>query len=312
MSRPSRPTVLHWAAVIVSATGLLCAASTAQARPSSSASPSAVAATAASVSTAGINVNSPSDTGASDLSDLGSAGWAVQSSAIATQSGAQISTPGFSTSTWLPVTNDDAGAPGTEIEALAQNGLCPGDIALQPVNQGTSGSSSSSSVPSLTIASPQVWWPYQMGAQPLYTLATSVSQNGTVLNSTSETFGIRNVTSYLTSGTSKGAPNGARAFKINGVPIVIRGGGFSPNTSSSTVAFLLRADVRRGTSSGQELSGDNELQSSIWQDNDITLFPGESQTLTVTYDSSDLQGATPVISVSGWNVPKIDIAAPVP
>jgi exo-1,4-beta-D-glucosaminidase len=79
------------------------------------------------------------------------------------------------------------------------------------------------------------------------------------------------------------------------------------NTSSSTVAFLLRADVRRGTASGQELSGDNELQSSIWQGNDITLFPGESQTLTVTWNSADLQGATPVVSLSGWNVPKIDI-----
>lgn len=45
--------------------------------------------------------------------------------------------------------------------------------------------------------------------------------------------------------------------------------------------------------------------------NDITLFPGESQTITVTYDSADLQGATPVISLSGWNLPKIDIAAPV-
>lgn len=64
-----------------------------------------------------------------------------------------------------------------------------------------------------------------------------------------------------------------------------------------------------GTASGQELPGDNELQSSIWRGNDITLFPGESQTLTVTYDSADLQGATPVISVSGWNVPRIDIAA---
>ncbi len=84
------------------------------------------------------------------------------------------------------------------------------------------------------------------------------------------------------------------------------------DTSASAVSFLLRADVRRGTASGQELSGDNELQSSIWRGNDITLFPGESQTLTVTYDSADLQGATPVISVSGWNVPKIDIAAPAP
>src|SRR5262249_25078676 len=42
------------------------------------------------------------------------------------------------------------------------------------------------------------------------------------------------------------------------------------NTSSSTVAFLLRTDIRRGTAGGQELSGDNELQSSIWQNNDIT------------------------------------------
>ncbi len=81
------------------------------------------------------------------------------------------------------------------------------------------------------------------------------------------------------------------------------------NTSASTVAFLLRADVRRGTASGQELAGDNELQSSIWQANDVTLFPGESQTLTVTWNSGDLQGATAVVSVSGWNVPKIDILA---
>jgi exo-1,4-beta-D-glucosaminidase len=84
------------------------------------------------------------------------------------------------------------------------------------------------------------------------------------------------------------------------------------NTSSSAVGFLLRADVRRGTAGGQELPGDNELQSSIWQGNDITLFPGESQTLTVTYNSADLQGATPVVSVSGWNAPEADIAAPVP
>jgi exo-1,4-beta-D-glucosaminidase len=84
------------------------------------------------------------------------------------------------------------------------------------------------------------------------------------------------------------------------------------NTSSSTVSFLLRADVRRGTSTGQELAGDNELQSSLWQNNDITLFPGETQTLTATYTSADLQGATPVVSVSGWNVGRVDLAAPAP
>jgi exo-1,4-beta-D-glucosaminidase len=377
---------------------------------------------------------SPADTGASDITNLGGSGWTVQSSAIATQSGAQISTPGFNTSTWLPVANDDAGAPGTEIEALAQNGRCPNDTALQPVNQSSGGPNSvffsnnmqlcygfmskigpdtvsqfnvpwwwrtdftpnlasgqtatlivngvigsanvwvngsqvatsatvtgaytrftfnisslvvpgtnslaiqvnpndpttlfttdnvdwtqippdnntgiqfpvqlqtdgalavgnshvnqsdaanlssaaltvktdvtnftassqtgtvtatitppnsgtpitvsqnvtvpanttqtvsfaPASFPSLTIANPQVWWPYQMGAQPLYTLATKVAQGATTDNTTTETFGIRTVTSFLT-GSNAIEPSGTRAFKINGVPIVIRGGGFDPN-----------------------------------------------------------------------------------
>ncbi|HET6316894.1 MAG TPA: beta-mannosidase, partial [Chloroflexota bacterium] len=84
------------------------------------------------------------------------------------------------------------------------------------------------------------------------------------------------------------------------------------NSPGPTVGFFLRVDVRRGTAAGTELAGDNELQSAIWNDNDITVWPGESETLTATYRSTDLQGATPVISVSGWNMPKIDVAAPVP
>jgi exo-1,4-beta-D-glucosaminidase len=355
-------------------------------------------------------------TGSSAVVDLGAAGWKVLTSATATQSGAQISAPGFSTSGWLTVANDGAGAPGTEINALLQNGTCPNvffstnmktcfgqmtkvgadtiaqfsvpwwyrtDFAAPPagqnakliingvvgkadvwvngteiatsatvagaytryvfditsrlvagtnslaiemypnnpttmltldnvdwtqippdnntgiqfpvqlqsggplvagnahVIQNTAADLSSSALtvktditntsatsqaglvsatvmspagsaitvnqnvtvpanttqtvsftptafPGLTIANPQIWWPYQLGAQPLYTLTTSVSQNSTVLNSTSETFGIRTVTSYLT-GASSLAPNGVRAFKINNVPVVIRGGGFDPD-----------------------------------------------------------------------------------
>jgi exo-1,4-beta-D-glucosaminidase len=427
MIRAIRPRIAILAAAILAAASPVFAVPAAQARP-------AIGPLTASRSAAAMaSLNSPATTGGSDISNLGATGWAVQSSAIATQTGAQISTPGFSTSTWLPVANDDAGAPGTEIEALAQNGKCPGDTALQPVNQssdspnsvffatnmqscygfmssigadtvaafdvpwwwrtdftpnlqqgqaatlivngvigaanvwvnghqvatsatvtgaytkfavnitglvqsGTNSlaveispnnpqtmftlddvdwnqippdnntgiqfpvqlavdgalsdgnahvvennaadlSSSSLTVksditnntassqtglvtatitppggtpitvsqnvtvpasstqtvtftpsqyPALTITSPKVWWPYQMGSQPLYTLATSVSQNSIVLNSTSETFGIRNVTSSLV-GSNAGEPSGTRAFKINGVPIVIRGGGFSPN-----------------------------------------------------------------------------------
>ncbi len=56
---------------------------------------------------------------------LGLEGWRVQSGALAPQGGAQISTPGFDASSWIAVTPDDAGAPGTEIAALLQSGECP-------------------------------------------------------------------------------------------------------------------------------------------------------------------------------------------
>jgi exo-1,4-beta-D-glucosaminidase len=397
------------------------------------AAPAALAAVSRQAPTR-LGIGAQADTGATDITTLGSGGWTVLSSASTTATGAQISTPGFSTGSWLPVTNDDAGAPGTEIEALAQNGRCPSDTALEPVNQSTSSPNSvffsnnmqlcygymkkigpvtvspfdapwwwrtdftpnlasgqtatlvvngvigsanvwvngtevatssavtggytrftfdisglivsgtnslaievnpndptsmytldnvdwtqippdnntgiqfpvqlqvdgvlavgnshvnqsdaadlssaaltvktdvtnyaasaqtgtvtatitppnggapitdsqtvtvpakttqtvsftPSAYPNLTITSPQVWWPYQLGAQPVYTLGVSVAQNSSTLNSTTETFGIRTVTSYLT-GSNAIEPRGARAFKINGVPIVIRGGGWDPN-----------------------------------------------------------------------------------
>src|SRR6516165_4178699 len=436
MRRISRARSVPWAAAAIAATTLAWLVPSASANASAHTRPAAPSPgrAAAPAHHAAASLNAPSDTGASDVSNLGTSGWTVQSSAIATQTGAQISTPGFNTSTWLPVTNDDAGAPGTEIEALAQNGKCPGDTALQPVNQssdspdsvffsnnmqscygymntigadtvaefdvpwwwrtdftpnlasgqaatlivngvigsanvwvnGTEASTSStvtgaytkftfnitnltrsgtnslaievnpndpltmftlddvdwnqippdnntgiqfpvelavdgalsdgnahvaenntanlsssaltvksditnntttsqsgtvtatitppgsgvpitvsqnvtipagttqtvsftpSAYPGLTISNPQVWWPYQMGAQPLYTLQTSVTQNGTTLNSTSETFGIRNVTSSLV-GSNAGEPSGTRKFQVNGVPFVVRGGGWSPN-----------------------------------------------------------------------------------
>jgi exo-1,4-beta-D-glucosaminidase len=136
MTRTVRP---RWAGVATSATTLAWLVSSAQGMPAAATS---AGRGPAHVRAAGISLGSPSGAGASNVSNLGSGGWEVQSSAVATQTGAQISTPGFNTSTWLPVANADAGAPGTEIEALAQNGQCPGDTALQPVNQNTSGASS--------------------------------------------------------------------------------------------------------------------------------------------------------------------------
>ncbi len=80
--------------------------------------------------------------------------------------------------------------------------------------------------------------------------------------------------------------------------------------SNQAVAFFVRADIRRGTAGGAAASGDNEVLPITWSDNDITLWPGESETLTATYRSSLLHGASPVVSVGGWNVPGGTFAAP--
>ena len=69
-----------------------------------------------------------------------------------------------------------------------------------------------------------------------------------------------------------------------------------------TPAFLTRADVRRGAADGTPLGGDDQVLPILWSDNDVTLWPGQSQTITARYDDADLQDATPVVSVSGWNV----------
>jgi exo-1,4-beta-D-glucosaminidase len=39
-----------------------------------------------------------------------------------------------------------------------------------------------------------------------------------------------------------------------------------------------------------------------WSDNEVSLWPGESTTLTATYRTADLGGAAPSVRVSGWNV----------
>jgi exo-1,4-beta-D-glucosaminidase len=82
------------------------------------------------------------------------------------------------------------------------------------------------------------------------------------------------------------------------------------NTSSRpTVAFFLRADVRRGSQSGTPTPGDNEVLPIFWSDNDVTLWPGESETLRATYRRADLHGASPVVSVSAQNSPLQDVPA---
>ncbi|MGQ4481885.1 glycoside hydrolase family 2 protein [Streptomyces sp. SAS_276] len=46
-----------------------------------------------------------------------------------------------------------------------------------------------------------------------------------------------------------------------------------------------------------------------WSDNDVSLWPGESTTLTATYRTADLHGSVPRVRVSGWNTPDRTVSA---
>ena len=71
---------------------------------------------------------------------------------------------------------------------------------------------------------PKLWWPYQMGDQPLYTFNLKVGQGGVTSDATTRTFGVRTIKSYLSAPGTK-AWGGSRWFDINGKPFVFRGGG---------------------------------------------------------------------------------------
>jgi exo-1,4-beta-D-glucosaminidase len=64
--------------------------------------------------------------------------------------------------------------------------------------------------------------------------------------------------------------------------------------SSRAVALFQHVSIRRSA------GGDLALPIR-WSDNDVTLWPGESLTLTAHYAAQGT--AAPVVEVSGWNVP---------
>jgi len=74
----------------------------------------------------------------------------------------------------------------------------------------------------LNVAKPRLWWPTKVGPQNLYDLDLQVEANGKVSDRDSVRFGIREITSELNS-------KDYRVFKVNGKPILIRGGGWAPD-----------------------------------------------------------------------------------
>ncbi len=64
---------------------------------------------------------------------------------------------------------------------------------------------------------------------------------------------------------------------------------------SKSLAFFLRLKVEKGAKG-------EEILPVVWEDNYISLLPGETREVTATYRTSELNGQKPVIDVRGWNV----------
>jgi exo-1,4-beta-D-glucosaminidase len=64
---------------------------------------------------------------------------------------------------------------------------------------------------------------------------------------------------------------------------------------SKSLAFFVRLKLSKGT-------GGEEVLPVVWQDNYVSLLPGERRELTATYRTASLGATKPVVEVSGWNV----------
>ena len=91
--------------------------------------------------------------------------------------------------------------------------------------------------PALDVKSPRLWWPYRMGEPYLHTLALEMEAEGAVSDRREVRFGIREVTSELTD-------KGHRLFRVNGRPILIRGGGWASDMMLRRSSERLRAEMR--------------------------------------------------------------------
>jgi len=61
------------------------------------------------------------------------------------------------------------------------------------------------------------------------------------------------------------------------------------------LAFLVRARLTKGKAG-------EDLTPIFWDDNYVSLLPGEARTLTARYEVASLAGKEPVVEVDGWNV----------
>jgi exo-1,4-beta-D-glucosaminidase len=62
-----------------------------------------------------------------------------------------------------------------------------------------------------------------------------------------------------------------------------------------TVAFFIELQVNRGETLKPVLPV-------LWEDNYVSLLPGESKTVQASFSQADLDGTRPTLAVTGWNL----------
>ncbi|MCL1981877.1 MAG: hypothetical protein FWG53_02135, partial [Clostridiales bacterium] len=143
--------------------------------------------------------------------------------------------------------------------------------------------------PALTLANPQLWWPYMSGDQPLYTVDWSFTNDGVVSDSLTHRAGLRevnvdiNVTPYFARDAATitpGVGSNMITFYFNHKPVMLRGGGYCP-----TDLFLRHDPVQnQGVIDNMKYSGfnmfrdegkffDNDLLD-LCDENGIVVFTG--------------------------------------
>ncbi len=101
-------------------------------------------------------------------------------------------------------------------------------------------------LPPFRLARPRLWWPAGMGPQNLYRMDVSFRSGGVVSDRQSVRYGIRDTVSEMTG-------QGNRLFRINGRPLLVRGGGWAPdmllrvNTARQDAEFRYVRDMRLNT-----------------------------------------------------------------
>ena len=129
--------------------------------------------------------------------------------------------------------------------------------------------------PQLSLKNPRLWWPHDFGKPELYALKLKFKTGGTVSDSRSLRFGVRQVSAYMT-------PEGHRGFRINGRPILVRGGGWTDEIFLRQSREKVRSQVAYA-----EHMGLNAIR--------LESFWGSDEEL---YDACDEAG---ILLMAGWS-----------